>query len=89
MVFVATTTASFLHHSLRPYETRTSTVPIIKVAQGNSGLVHDANSFDILMNGDVTSAGSTMITYLRHHSIDENKLMSFAAHVTFPSMQCY
>lgn len=40
-------------------------VSFINVGQGNSALIQDINGFDVLIDGGKSSAGPTVVAYLR------------------------
>jgi competence protein ComEC len=53
----------------------TLTAAFIDVGQGDSIWLHDSNNYDILIDGGKTTAGPTVLAYLRAHSIDDIDLM--------------
>lgn len=50
-------------------------VSFINVGQGDSALIHDTNGFDVLIDGGKTSAGPTVVAYLREQSVDDIEVM--------------
>jgi len=50
-------------------------VSFINVGQGDSALIRDASGFDILIDGGKTSAGPTVVAYLREQAVDDIEVM--------------
>jgi competence protein ComEC len=50
-------------------------VSFINVGQGDSALIRDTNGFDVLIDGGKTSAGPTVVAYLREQSVDDIEVM--------------
>ena len=50
-------------------------VSFIDVGQGDSALIRDASGFDVLIDGGKTSAGPTVVAYLREQSVDDIEVM--------------
>jgi competence protein ComEC len=51
------------------------TVAFIDVGQGDSAWIRDANGFDILIDGGKSSAGSTVLAFLRERGVDDIDVM--------------
>lgn len=47
----------------------------INVGQGDSILIHDSSGFDVLIDGGKTSAGQTVLAFLRSKAIDDIDVM--------------
>jgi len=47
----------------------------LDVGQGDSTLLRDGNGFDVLIDGGKTSAGPTVVAYLRYQGIDDIDVM--------------
>jgi len=50
-------------------------VSFINVGQGDSALIRDASGFDVLIDGGNTSAGPTVVAYLREQGVDDIDVM--------------
>ena len=50
-------------------------VSFIDVGQGDSALIRDSNGFDVLIDGGRTSAGPTVVSYLRGQGVDDIDVM--------------
>ena len=50
-------------------------VSFINVGQGDSALIRDSNGFDVLIDGGKTSAGPTVVAYLREQGVDDIDVM--------------
>ena len=50
-------------------------VSFIDVGQGDSTLIQDSSGFDVLIDGGRTSAGPTLVAYLRDQGIDDIDVM--------------
>ncbi len=50
-------------------------VSFINVGQGDSALIRDSNNFDILIDGGKSSAGPTVVAYLREQGVDDIDVM--------------
>jgi len=50
-------------------------VSFIDVGQGDAFLLSDSNGFDILIDGGKTSAGPTVVAYIRDQAIDDIDIM--------------
>jgi competence protein ComEC len=50
-------------------------VSYINVGQGDSALIQDSNGFDVLIDGGRTSAGPTVVAYLRNQGVDDIDVM--------------
>ena len=50
-------------------------VSFINVGQGDSALIRDSNNFDILIDGGKSSAGPTVVAYLRDQGVDDIDVM--------------
>lgn len=50
-------------------------VSFIDVGQGDAALLRDGNGFDVLIDGGKTSAGPTVVAYLREQGIDDIDVM--------------
>ena len=55
--------------------TGTIQVSFINVGQGDSILIRDGNGFDVLIDGGKTSAGPTVVAYLRNQGVDDIEVM--------------
>ena len=55
--------------------TQTLQVSFIDVGQGDSALIHGSDGFDILIDGGKTSAGPTVVEYIRGQGIDDIDVM--------------
>jgi len=51
------------------------TISYIDVGQGDSILLRDPDGFDVLIDGGPTSAGSTIVNYLRNQAVDDIDVM--------------
>ena len=50
-------------------------VSFINVGQGDSALIRDSNGFDVLIDGGKSSAGPTVVAYLREQGVDDIDVM--------------
>jgi beta-lactamase superfamily II metal-dependent hydrolase len=61
--------------SVQSLPTQTSQISFINVGQGDSALLRDSNGFDVLIDGGPTSAGATVVDYLRSQGVDNLEVM--------------
>lgn len=50
-------------------------VSFINVGQGDSALIQNSNNFDVLIDGGKSSAGPTVVAYLREQGVDDIDIM--------------
>jgi len=74
LVFILCVAALSLINALAS-QTQNLQVSFINVGQGDSALLRDDTGFDILIDGGRTSAGPTVVAYLREQGVDDIDVM--------------
>jgi beta-lactamase superfamily II metal-dependent hydrolase len=65
----------YVAKSLAAPESNDLVVSFINVGQGDSILIRDPGGFDVLIDGGKSSAGPTVVAYLRQQSVDDIDVM--------------
>jgi competence protein ComEC len=65
----------YVANSLAAPESNDLVVSFINVGQGDSILIRDPGGFDVLIDGGKSSAGPTVVAYLRQQSVDDIDVM--------------
>lgn len=76
-LLIAVSVLAFFTLAVAIYPTSSATVQasFIAVGQGDSILLRDSNGFDVLIDGGKTSAGPTVLAYLRAQVVDDIEVM--------------